>query len=78
MNKSGFDGLFELAIVWLMASGNFMSKLIDGGKKFFNSCFCSISTNKVSNPNYKRNEKQWNLFSPVVFFHRNYCVDYCS
>ena len=31
MNKSGFDGLFELAIVWLMASGNFVSKLIERG-----------------------------------------------
>ena len=29
-----FDGLFELAIVWLMASGIFVSKLIEGGTKF--------------------------------------------
>ena len=62
-----------------MRSGIFVSKLMKEGK-IFNSCFCSISTNKVSNRNYKRNEKQRKLFlekksDSVVFFHRNYCVD---
>ena len=75
-----FDGLFELAIVWLMASGIFVSKLIEGGTKFLIVVSVRFHFNKVSNPNYKRNEKQWNLClqkktDSVVFFHRNFCVE---
>ena len=44
-----------------MSSGIFVSKLMKEGK-IFNSCFCSDSTNKVSNRNYERNEKQRKLF----------------
>ena len=80
MKKSGFWWIIWACHCLTNGVWYFCVKIDWRGYKIFNSCFCSISTNKVSNPNYKRNEKQWNLClqkktDSVVFFHRNFCVE---
>ena len=75
-----FDGLFELAIVWLMASGIFLSKLIEGGTKFL--IVVSVRFQLIKYPILIINETKNNgtfvykkKTDLVVFFHRNFCVE---
>ena len=75
-----FDRLFELAIVWLMASGIFVSKLIEGGTKFL--IVVSVRFQLIKYPILIINETKNNgtfvykkKTDSVVFFHRNFCVE---